>query len=106
MSGGTILIVVAVLAAGTYALRLGGVLLRDRVALPATATRLLPLAAVALLSALAATAALTQVGSFAGVARPIGVLAGAVAAWRRLPFIAVVAIAAGVAAGLRLLGLP
>jgi branched chain amino acid efflux pump len=106
MSGVTVLIVVAVLAAGTYALRLGGVLLRDRVALPATAARLLPLAAVALLAALAATAALTQMGTFAGVARPVGVLAGAIAAWRRLPFIAVVAIAAAVAAGLRLLGLP
>jgi branched chain amino acid efflux pump len=45
-------------------------------------------------------------GSFAGVARPIGVLAGVFAAWRRLPFIAVVGIAAAVAAGLRLLGLP
>jgi branched-subunit amino acid transport protein len=106
VSAPTILIVVAVLAAGTYALRLGGVLLRDRVRLPDAASRLMPLAAVALLSALAATAALTEMGTVAGVARPVGVLAGAVAAWRRLPFIAVVGIAAGVAAGLRLLGLP
>jgi hypothetical protein len=34
------------------------------------------------------------------------VLAGLVAAWRKLPFVAVVLIAAAVAAALRLLGLP
>jgi branched-subunit amino acid transport protein len=98
--------VIAVLAAGTYTLRLTGVVLGDRLRLSPTLARLLPLGAVALLAALAATAALTDAGHIAGVARPVGVLAGVVAAWRRLPFVAVVIIAAGVAAGLRLLGLP
>jgi hypothetical protein len=68
--------------------------------------RLLPLGAVALLSGLAATAALLDAGHFTGTARPAGVLAGVVAAWLKLPFIAVVLIAAAVAAGLRLLGIP
>ena len=43
---------------------------------------------------------------FAGVARPAGVLAGALAAWRRLPFIVVVLVAAGTAGLLRLAGVP
>jgi branched chain amino acid efflux pump len=106
MSTPTLIVVIAVLAAGTYTLRLTGVVLADRLHLSPTLARLLPLGAVALLAALAATAALTDAGHIAGVARPVGVLAGVVAAWRRLPFVAVVIIAAGVAAGLRLLGLP
>ena len=106
MSTVALIVVIAVLAVGTYALRLTGVVLGDRLRLSPAVARLLPLAAVALLAALAATAALTEAGTWAGVARPAGVLAGLVAAWRRLPFIAVVVIAAATAAGLRLLGLP
>jgi len=101
-----LIVVIVALAVGTYALRLAGVLLRDRLALPPSVARLLPLAAVALLAALAATAALTDAGEWAGVARPVGVLAGVVAAWCRLPFVAAVVIAAATAAGLRLLGVP
>ncbi len=100
----SLIVVVLVLAGGTYAFRLGGVLLRERLHLPERVREALPLADVALLAALAATAALTQGGGFAGVARPVGVLAGTLAAWRRLPFIAVVAIAAVTTALLRLAG--
>ena len=59
-----------------------------------------------LLVALIATAALTDGGSFAGVALPAGVLAGGVLAWRKVPFVVVVIVAAAVAAGLRALGVP
>lgn len=100
------IVVVAVLALGTYAMRLAGVVLADRVSFPEPVRRLLPLAAVALLAALAVTAALTDAGQAAGVARPAGVLVGVVLAWRRLPFAVVVIAAAATAAGLRLLGLP
>jgi branched-subunit amino acid transport protein len=106
VSPATLVVVIVVLGAGTYSLRLAGVLLRGRLVLSPLVARLLPLAAVAMLAALAATAALTDAGHFAGVARPAGVLAGVLAAWRRLPFVAVVLIAAAVAAGLRLLGVP
>lgn len=101
-----LIVVVIALTLGTYGLRLAGVVLADRLELPETVARLLPLAAVALLAALAATAALTDAGALAGVARPVGVLAGVIAAWCRLPFIVVVLIAAATAAGLRLLGVP
>jgi branched-subunit amino acid transport protein len=97
---------VLALGAGTYLLRLAGIVLRDRLAVPERVERYLDLAATALLVALVATATLTEGGGFAGWARPAGVLVGAVAAWRRVPFVLVVVLAAGTAAGLRWLGVP
>jgi branched-subunit amino acid transport protein len=102
----TLIVVIACLAVGTYALRFAGVALRDRLTLPEGVRKLLPLAAVALLAALTATAALTDAGSIVGPARPAGVLIGAILAWRRAPFVVVVVVAAATAAGLRLLGVP
>ncbi len=99
-----LIVVIGLLAVGTYGFRLGGVLLHDRLKLPESVARVLPLAAVALLGALAVTAAVTESGGFAGWARPAGVLAGLIAALCRLPFVAVVVIAAGTAALLRLCG--
>lgn len=127
MSNQTLIVVIALLAVGTYALRLGGVLLARRIPAAdaadspgnASATgpgpktgvggavsRLLPYAAVALLAALAATAAVIESGEFAGYARPAGVVAGVVAGLLRAPFAVAVVLAAVVAAGLRLLGVP
>lgn len=116
MTTSTLIVVIALLAIGTYGLRLGGVLLARRVSNSATdraepgrgaaLTRLLPYAAVALLAALAATAATTESGEFAGIARPAGVIAGLVAGLLRAPFVVAVVLAAAVAAGLRLLGVP
>jgi branched-subunit amino acid transport protein len=97
---------VLALAVGTYAFRLAGVVLGDRLELPDGLRRLLMIAAATLLAALAATAALTEAGQHAGVARPVGVLVGAALAWRRAPFVVVVLAAAVTAAGLRLLGVP
>lgn len=97
---------VIALGAGTYLMRLAGIVLRDRLTVPERVERYLDLAATALLVALVATATLTEGGGFAGWARPVGVLVGAVAAWRRVPFVLVVVLAAGTAAGLRLLGVP
>jgi branched-subunit amino acid transport protein len=96
----------ATLAAGTYAFRLSGQLLRARISFPPPATKLLEGATVILLAALVATTALTQGHGFSGVARPVGVLIGGVLAWRKAPFLVVVIAAAGVTAGLRLLGVP
>ena len=101
-----LIVTIVVLALGTYVCRLSGVLLRDRLDLPERVRAALPIAAVVLLTALAATAALTEAGRFAGVARPAGVAGGAVLAWRRAPFVVVVLAAAGTAAGLRLLNVP
>ena len=94
------------LAVGTYALRLSGVLLRGKLTLSVRVRQLLPMAAAALLAALAATAALTEGVGFAGIARPAGVAVGALLAWRRAPFVVVVVAAAATAALLRLAGVP
>jgi branched-subunit amino acid transport protein len=97
---------VLTLAAGTYLLRLAGLVLRGRLAVPARVERHLDLGASALLVALLATAALTEAGGFAGWARPAGVAVGALAAWRRLPFVLVVVLAAATTGVLRYLGVP
>jgi branched-subunit amino acid transport protein len=96
----------AVLASGTYAIRLAGPALRTRISFPPRAVKLLEAAAVVLLAALVATTALTEGHGLAGLARPAGVLAGGVLAWRRAPFLVVVLTAAAVTALLRLLGVP
>jgi branched-subunit amino acid transport protein len=97
---------IVALGVGTYAMRLSGVLLRDRLELSDSLQRLLPIAAAALLAALAGTAALMEGSHFAGIARPAGVAAGALLAWRRAPFVVVVVAAAAVTALLRLAGVP
>jgi branched-subunit amino acid transport protein len=101
------LVVLVLLAAGTYAIRASGIVLRDRIVLPAWLLAILPVAATTLLAALIATAVFTNAGHLAlGVARPAGVLVGFVLAWRRAPFAVVVIGAAVTAALLRLAGLP
>jgi branched-subunit amino acid transport protein len=91
------------LAAGTFAFRLAGPLLRARITVPPWAQQTLEAAAVVLLAALVATSALTSGHHLAGAARPLGVLAGGTAAWRKAPFWLVILIAAGTTALLRLL---
>jgi branched-subunit amino acid transport protein len=94
------------LSAGTFAFRSSGPVLRQRIASPPWAERLLEAAAVVLLAALVATTALTKGHDFAGLARPAGVLVGGVLAWRKAPFLVVVLAAAVTTAVLRLLGVP
>ena len=96
--------VVLILGLGTYMMRLAGVVLRDRLELSEQVQKLLPMAAAALLAALAASATLIEDGSLSGIARPAGVLVGALLASRRAPFVVVVVAAAAVAALLRLAG--
>jgi branched-subunit amino acid transport protein len=94
------------LAVGTFLLRLSGPALRARLTLPARAGKLLEVSALLLLAALAATSALTEDHAFTGPARPLGVLAGGVLAWRGAPFLVVVLASAGTTALLRLAGVP
>jgi branched-subunit amino acid transport protein len=98
--------VVLALAAGTYGIRLAGPLLRDRMPVAPRVEHLLSIAAITLLAAFVATSALFESGSFAGTARIVGVAVGGALAWRRAPFVAVVAAAAGTTAVLRLLDVP
>lgn len=93
-----------VLAAGTFALRFAGPLLRSRVSFPPYAERIMEVSALVLLAALVATTALTEDHGTAGASRPIGVAVAGVLAWRKAPFLAVVLTAAAATAVLRLIG--
>lgn len=95
---------ILMLAVGTYALRLVGPMLHGRVEVSARVQGWLSAGAVVLLVALLATGALTESGGFAGWARPAGVLAGGVLAWRGAPFAVVVLGAATVTGLLRAAG--
>lgn len=94
------------LSAGTYAFRLSGRTLRERISFPPWGEQLLEAATVVMLAALVATTALTKGHGFAGLARPAGVLVGGALAWRRAPFLVVVTAAAVTTAVLRLVGVP
>jgi len=61
---------------------------------------------IALLAALTAVQAFTTKGGLVLDARVAALAVAAVLLWRKAPFIVVVLVAAAVAAGLRLLGLP
>jgi branched-subunit amino acid transport protein len=98
------IIAVLVLGLGTYAFRVAGPLLRERIELSERVKDLLTTAALVLLVALVVTASLMSGQRFAGVALPVGVAVGGVLAWRKAPFIVVVIAAAATTAGLRLLG--
>ncbi|MFI9454221.1 AzlD domain-containing protein [Amycolatopsis sp. NPDC052450] len=95
-----------VLAAGTFAFRFAGPVLKARFTVSPRAEKLMARSAVVLLAALVAVAALTEGHEFAGYARPAGVLVGGVLAWRKAPFALVVVAAAATAALLRLAGVP
>ncbi|NAS20299.1 AzlD domain-containing protein [Herbidospora sp. NEAU-GS84] len=94
------IVAIVVLAAGTLAFRLAGPLFRDRVRIPPRLEDLLSLAALVLLFALVVTS------SFAGWARPAGVLVAGVLAVRKAPFPVIVIAAAATTAVLRLIGVP
>ncbi|MBC3192632.1 AzlD domain-containing protein [Pseudonocardia sp. C8] len=96
----------AVLAGGTYLMRLAPLLLHDRVRFSDRTVRLVELGAVALLVALVATGTWFEGREFAGWARSAGVAVAAAGIWWRLPFVLVVVLAAGTTAVLRLVGVP
>lgn len=96
----------AVLAGGTYLMRLVPLLLAGRVEFSDRTVRLVELGAVALLVALVVTGTWFEGQEFAGWARPAGVAVAAAGLWRRLPFVLVVVLAAATTAALRLAGLP
>ncbi|MGP4113185.1 AzlD domain-containing protein [Streptomyces sp. 4N509B] len=98
------LLAIVLLAVGTYAFRVAGPALRDRLEIPDRLRQLLPAAAVVLLLALVASATVTQDQGFAGWARPAGVVVAGALALRRAPFPVIVVAGAATTAVLRLCG--
>jgi branched-subunit amino acid transport protein len=97
---------VLILAAGTYALRLSGTVLRARIELSCAQRTLIDRSVAVLFCALVATSALLEDGHPVGAARSVGVAVAGLLAWRRAPFVLVVVAAAGATAALRLAGIP
>jgi hypothetical protein len=100
----SLLAATAVLAAGTFALRLAGPTLRSRLTPSERTERAMSGSAIIMFAALVATATLLDGDSFAGFARVAGVAVGGLLALRRAPFVLVVLAAAATTACLRLLG--
>lgn len=100
----TVMAGAAVLAGGTYAMRLGGPALRAKFGESERVDALIDVAATVLLVAVMVTTAFTEAGGFSGVARSAGVIFACVLAWYRTPFVVVILAAAGLTAGLRFLG--
>jgi uncharacterized membrane protein len=97
---------IALLAAGTYAIRFAGYRLGSRMHMSERVRNMLSDAATVLLLAVAVTTALFEGTDFAGVARLTGVLFAVFLAWRRAPLILVIIGAAVMTALLRYFGVP
>lgn len=100
----TLLIGALALAAGTFLFRLAGPVLRNRLEISARTIRLLEIASVVLLTALAVSTLMPAHGDRFGWALPAGVATAAVLAWRKAPLLVVILCAAVVTAVLRVLG--
>ncbi|RDH10309.1 AzlD domain-containing protein [Tsukamurella pulmonis] len=93
----------AALAALTFVFRAVGPMLADRFTPSAATRRAIDTSALTLLAGVAATAAITSDGGFAGLARVCGVAAAGVLAWRRAPLPLVIIVAGATTAALRAL---
>lgn len=90
-----------VLAAGSYAFKVLGLVVLGGRELPARVTRCVALLPAALLPALIAVQTLSTDGRWVIDARAAGVSAAIIAAWRRAPFPVVIILGAAVTAGVR-----
>lgn len=97
---------IALLASGTYLIRLAGVKLGNRLPIAERTQTMLSDAATILLLAVASTSTLFEGQHFAGMARVLGVAFAVFLAWRKAPLIAVIIGAALMTAALRYFGVP
>ncbi|WP_416414273.1 AzlD domain-containing protein [Pantoea sp. App145] len=102
----TILVGIAILGGGTYAMRLGGVKLGNRLALSEKSSALLSDAATTLLVSVALATTFYSSGHFAGFSRILGVFVGVILAWRKKSMILVIIASAVVTSFMRYIGIP
>ena len=95
---------VLALAAGSYLFKVLGLVVIGNRRLPVVLDRCLSLIPAALIAALVAKDTLSLGQDLGLDARAVGVVGAVVAAWRRLPMLAVIGIAAGLTALVRLVG--
>lgn len=96
---------IALLGAGTWLMRFMGATLGSRIAAAPRVQALLTDAAAILLFTVAVTATFFNGDHFSGPARLAGVAVALLLMWRKVPLIAVIVIAAGITALLRLAGI-
>ncbi len=96
---------IALLAGGTYLLRVVGFKLGSRMSFTDNSRALIADAATTLLLSVAVIATLLEGQHFAGFARLAGVVVAAILAWRKVPLIIVILAAAAVTATARWLGM-
>jgi branched-subunit amino acid transport protein AzlD len=98
------MLVLIVLAMGTYAFKAAGPLVVGDRRLPVRIQSLIDLLPAALLAALAIVATVGNGSSVVIDARLVGLVVAGVALWRRLPFVAVIVLASAATAIVRALG--
>lgn len=96
-------VVLAVMATGTYALKAAGPLLLGGRRLPTSLQALVDLLPAALLASLAVVSTVGAGTSVVVDARLVGVVAAGLALWRRAPFVVVIVVASMATAAVRLL---
>ncbi|MGC0364413.1 branched-subunit amino acid transport protein [Rhodococcus sp. 27YEA15] len=104
MNTSSVWVAIVAFGCGSYALRVGGVLLRARVTLSRAVEKSLERSIVVLLLAVAVTSTMFDGHELSGTARVLGVAVGGLLAWFKAPLVVVVLVAAGTTALLRLAG--
>jgi branched-subunit amino acid transport protein len=97
-----VVVVLIVLALGTYVLKATAPLALGQRRLPPFVVSMVDLLPAALLAALAAVSALGEGASISIDARVVGMLVAGVALWRRAPFVVVIVVASAATAITRL----
>ncbi|MBQ1444515.1 MAG: AzlD domain-containing protein [Renibacterium sp.] len=105
MNPNAVFIAIVSFGLANYALRSGGVFLRASLDFSPGVQSLVERGTVVLLAAVAVSSALFSGTHFAGFALPVGVLAGGLASWFKVPLILSVLLAAITTALLRAAGL-
>lgn len=97
-------IVLIVLATGTYVLKAAGPLVLGARRLPARVQSLVDLLPAALLASLAIVSTVGDGNSIVVDARLVGLIVAGIALWRRAPFVVVIVVASAATAIIRALG--
>lgn len=101
MSTMSIITGIIILAVGTYAMRISGILLNNRTGVSERVKEIFSLSAIVILFSVAMTTTFFDGEQLADISKIIGVGVAGILTWKKKPFIIIVLSAAIVTAGLR-----
>lgn len=101
MSAASIITGIIILAAGTYAMRMSGLLLSNKNGISERVKEIFSLSAIVILFSVAMTSTFFDGQSLADISKIIGVGVAGILTWQKKPFILIVLSAGIVTAGLR-----